>query len=326
MHGQFAHGSAHAERHDDPISIARDGLQRQARALLTLGDRLDDSFLRALALLGSVPGRIVVSGVGKSGQIARGLASTLASTGSPAMFVHAGEANHGDLGMITRGDAVLLLSYSGETEITNMIEYLEEIDVPCVALVGRTTSTLARFADVVLDVSVERELCPHNLAPTSSTVAMLAMGQALAMGLTRARGFGASDFARLHPGGRLGRNMAVCVREVMHAGALPTVSSSQSVRESLFTITRGRLGLALVCDDGELRGIVTDGDLRRAMQRHEDILDVPVVSIMSAEPVWIREDASIREAEQMMQRRKIKALVVKNSDDDVAGIFDIFQA
>jgi arabinose-5-phosphate isomerase len=305
---------------------AREGLAAQAAALLAMSQRLDETFERALTVLGSAHGRIVVTGVGKSGLIGRSLAATLASTGSPAMFVHAGDALHGDLGMITPQDVVLLLSYSGEPkEIVNMLPYLEQRRIPSVALVGRASSTLARFVDVAIDIAVERELCPHNLAPTTSTVAMLSIGNVLAMGLMRRRNFSALDFAQVHPGGHIGHRTASLVRDAMHKRALPIVTSSQSIRDSLFTITRGRLGLALVCDGDELRGIVTDGDLRRAMQRHEDVLDVPVASIMSGAPICIREDAPIWEAEQVMQHRKVKALVVKDSDGDVAGIFDIFQ-
>lgn len=316
-------------RHDSLERIAegaRETIEAQARAVAELATRIDRSYARAVQLMLRTQGHVVVLGVGKSGHIGRKVAATLASTGTPSFFVHPTEAFHGDLGMITEQDAVLLISCSGETEeVVRLLPHLERIGVPIVALVGRTDSTLAQRADVMLDVSVEREACPHNLAPTTSTLAAMAMGDALAVSLMQARSFDQSDFARLHPGGSLGRKLLMRVCDAMHKGDLPIVAPNQTVRESLFTITRGRLGLALVMAKGKLCGIVTDGDLRRGMQRHEDVLSLPICEMMTGEPICVREDALISEAAEIMRLRKIKALVVVDAKGQVTGVVDSFQ-
>lgn len=316
-------------RHDSLERIAdaaRETIQAQARAVADLALRVDRNYARAVQLMLRTQGHVVVLGVGKSGHVGRKVAATLASTGTPSFFVHPTEAFHGDLGMITEHDAVLLISCSGETEeVVRLLPHLERIGVPIVALVGRTDSTLGRRADVMLDVSVEREACPHNLAPTTSTLAAMAMGDALAVSLMHARSFDQSDFARLHPGGSLGRKLLRRVGEAMHRGDLPVVSPSQTVRESLFTITRGRLGLAIVVNRGKLCGIVTDGDLRRAMQRHDDVLSLPVSEMMSAEPICIGEQALLSDAEELMRLHKIKAVVVVDGSGAAVGIVDTFQ-
>jgi arabinose-5-phosphate isomerase len=308
---------------------ARETLTGQARCIADLADRVDDSFGRAVGLMYSTPGHVVITGMGKSGNIGRKIAATLASTGTPSFFLHPAEAFHGDLGMITERDTLLLISYSGETEeVVRLLPHLLRMGTPIISLVGAMDSTLAKAADVAIDVSVTREACPNNLAPTNSTLAAMAMGDALAVSLMRARQFGADDFARLHPGGALGRRLLNRVKDVMHRKELPVVAPTQTVRESLFTITRGRLGLALVVDGGQpggqLRGIVTDGDLRRAMQRHEDVLEVPVSEIMSQHPVTIDEDALLSDAEKLMRRRKIKALVVVDAHGATTGLVEIF--
>jgi arabinose-5-phosphate isomerase len=304
---------------------ARHTFREQAKSIAELADRVDESFGRAIGLMYATPGHVVITGIGKSGIIGRKIAATLASTGTPSFFVHPAEAFHGDLGMITERDTVLLVSYSGETEeVVRLLPHLLRLGAPIISLVGALDSTLARAADVAIDVSVEREACPNNLAPTNSTLAALAMGDALAVSLMRARQFGVDDFARLHPGGVLGRRLLSRVKDVMHRRELPLIAPSQTVRDSLFTITRGRLGLALVIEDGELRGIVTDGDLRRAMQRHEDVLNVPVSDIMSTQPATIGEDALLSDAEKLMRRRKIKALVVVDGEGNPTGLVEIF--
>ncbi len=316
-------------RHDSLERIAeaaRETIQAQARAVAELALRVDRNYARAVQLMLRTQGHVVVLGVGKSGHVGRKVAATLASTGTPSFFVHPTEAFHGDLGMITEHDAVLLLSCSGETEeVVRLLPHLERIGVPIVALVGNKESTLAKRADVMLDVSVEREACPHNLAPTTSTLAAMAMGDALAVSLMQARSFDQSDFARLHPGGSLGRKLLRRVGEAMHKGDLPVVTPSQTVRDSLFTITRGRLGLAVVINRGKLCGIVTDGDLRRAMQRHEDVLSLPVCEMMTAEPICIGEEALLSEAEELMRLHKIKAVVVVDGTGAAVGIVDTFQ-
>ena len=305
---------------------ARETLTDQAQCIADLAARVDESFGRAVGLMYSTPGHVVITGMGKSGNIGRKIAATLASTGTPSFFLHPAEAFHGDLGMITERDTLLLISYSGETEeVVRLLPHLLRMGTPIISLVGALDSTLAKAADVAIDVSVSREACPNNLAPTNSTLAAMAMGDALAVSLMRARQFGADDFARLHPGGTLGRRLLTRVKDVMHRRELPVVSPTQTVRESLFTITRGRLGLALVLDDsGVLRGIVTDGDLRRAMQRYEDVLEVPVSEIMSTHPVTVEENALLSDAEKLMRRRKIKALVVVNAHGVTTGLVEIF--
>jgi arabinose-5-phosphate isomerase len=304
---------------------ARETLTEQSQTIADLAARVDDSFGRAVGLMYSTPGHVVITGMGKSGNIGRKVAATLASTGTPSFFLHPAEAFHGDLGMITERDTLLLISYSGETEeVVRLLPHLLRMGTPIISLVGAMDSTLAKAADVAIDVSVAREACPNNLAPTNSTLAAMAMGDALAVSLMRARQFGADDFARLHPGGSLGRRLLTRVKDVMHRRELPVVAPTQTVRESLFTITRGRLGLALVIEQGVLKGIVTDGDLRRAMQRHEDVLEVPVAEIMSTHPVTIEENALLSDAEKLMRRRKIKALVVINGQGLTTGLVEIF--
>jgi arabinose-5-phosphate isomerase len=304
---------------------ARETLTEQSQCIAEMAARVDDSFGRAVGLMYSTPGHVVITGMGKSGNIGRKVAATLASTGTPSFFLHPAEAFHGDLGMITERDTLLLISYSGETEeVVRLLPHLLRMGTPIISLVGAMDSTLAKAADVAIDVSVAREACPNNLAPTNSTLAAMAMGDALAVSLMRARQFGADDFARLHPGGSLGRRLLTRVKDVMHRRELPVVAPTQTVRESLFTITRGRLGLALVLDHGVLLGIVTDGDLRRAMQRHDDVLEVPVAEIMSTHPVTIDENALLSEAEKLMRRRKIKALVVVNNQGLTTGLVEIF--
>jgi arabinose-5-phosphate isomerase len=305
---------------------ARETFLQQAEAIAAMAQRVDRSFGRAVSLLYATPGHVITMGIGKSGHVARKIAATLASTGTPSFFVHPAEAFHGDLGMVTDRDTVLIFSYSGETEeIVRLLPHLKRVGVSTVALVGCMDSTLARGAHVALDVSVEREVCPNNLAPTNSTLAALAMGDALSVALMRAKQFGAEDFARFHPGGALGKRLLTRVADVMHRGALPFVRLDTTVRESLFTITRGRLGLALVVKGKSLQGIVTDGDLRRSMQKHEDVLDLPVQAIMSPNPVCISEHALLSEAEELMRQRKLKALVVVDSASRPIGIVEIFQ-
>jgi len=298
---------------------------RQASAITALAERVDHRFGRAVGLLHSTPGHVIICGMGKSGLIGRKIASTLASTGTPSFFVHPGEAYHGDLGMITDRDTVVLLSYSGETEeVVRLLPHLDRLGVPTLALVGRVDSTIGRFAQVALDVSVEREACPNNLAPTNSTLTALAMGDALSVALIGVKRFRAEDFARFHPGGALGRRLLTRVKDVMHRGDLPLLAPQQTVRDSLFTMTRGRLGLALVMDDKRLCGILTDGDLRRAMQRHGNVLDLPISEIMTDRPICIGEDALLEDAEEAMKRRKVKALVVLDAQGNVSGLLEIF--
>ncbi|MCA9622675.1 MAG: KpsF/GutQ family sugar-phosphate isomerase [Myxococcales bacterium] len=291
-----------------------------------MAGRLDESFVHAVDALLGVEGHVVVMGVGKSGIIGRKIASTMASTGTPAIFVSAAEAHHGDLGMITARDLVLLLSHSGKTaEVLSLIPHLRRIGVPTIALVGYRDSPLARAADIVLDVSVEREACPANLAPTSSSVAALAMGDALAMSLMKRRRFNARQFADLHPGGRLGSKLHQRVKDVMRTKDLPVVAPDDSVVDSLITITQGRLGLVLVKEGERLRGIVTDGDLRRCLQRQSGRLNgLKVTDIMTPNPITVDEGTLLSDAHELMQLEKITALVVVDRDGSVVGVVQVF--
>jgi len=305
---------------------ARKGLELQADALAKLTERLDASFVRALDILARCRGRIVVCGIGKSGLIGRKLASTFACTGSPSAFLHPAEALHGDLGMLTADDVVLFVCYSGETpEIMRLLPYMHSVAVPSIALVGVVDSTLGRFADVAIDVSVEREACPLNLAPTTSALASLAMGDALALSLMRLRGFSPEDFARFHPGGALGRRFTrVC--DVMYKDELPFVLPTTTVGEALLVMSHGRRGLAIVVDESdELRGIVTDGDLRRALARKPNLLDRAISEIMTPTPVTIPENAPVAEAEERMQSLRLKALIVLNAEGRVSGVIEVFK-
>ena len=307
------------------IDLARQAFRDQAAALEKMARRVDVSFCKAIDVLSAATGRIVFIGLGKSGLVCQKLAATFSSTGSPSVFVHAGEAHHGDLGMISRGDVAILVSYSGETrEVVSLLPYFRDLTVPVVALAGRSDSTLGRSADVLLDVSVASETCPNNLAPTTSSLATMAMGDALAVALARQREFAVRDFSRLHPGGSLGRKTRP-VRDAMRTSNLPLVCATASVGDSLVTMDDGRLGLLLVVTgDQRLVGLVTDGDLRRAMQRHRNLMALPVSAIMTLNPATIRESELVSVAEQRMQQMKLKALVALDHRGRVSGVIDLF--
>ncbi len=309
----------------DVVEHARRVLRQQAAAIEQLATRVDERFADAVALVLATPGRLVICGVGKSGQIGHKLASSLASTGTPAMFVNANEAYHGDLGMITAQDTVVLISYSGETtEVIGLIPHLRALRVPLIGMVGQQRSALARSVDVVLDVSVDREACPNNLAPTSSSLATLALGDALVVALMRARAFTPHDFARNHPGGSLGRQLHTRVRDVMRRRPLPVVAPADTIGDSLMTMTEGRLGMVLVMSGERLVGLVTDGDLRRAMQRTPDVLAAKIVEIMTDNPVTIDEETPLADAHARMTTLKLKALVALGPDGKVSGVVEVF--
>ncbi len=298
------------------LELARTVLRVEAQAIAAMVDRLDKAFLRAVDLLLQCRGRVVVSGVGKSGHIGRKIASTMASTGTPAMFVHAAEAAHGDLGMVTGSDVLVALSYSGETtELLTIVPTLKREGTPLVAITGNEGSSLARHADVHLDVRVDKEACPLNLAPTSSTTAMLALGDALAVACLDARGFGPADFARSHPGGALGRRLLTRVEEVMATGAdVPSVPVTASVMEAIREISRKRLGMTAVLEsDGRVAGIFTDGDLRRLLERGASVRDLAVAEVMTRHPLTIGREALAAEAAQLIEStRRNQLLVVDN--------------
>ena len=304
------------------LSLARKVLQTEAAAVLALVDRLDDKFARAVMLIRHCRGRVIVTGMGKSGIICRKLAATLASTGTPAFFLHPAEAVHGDLGVIQADDVVIALSYSGETEeLRCVLETLKRIGAPLVAMTGELKSTLAQAAEVVLDCRVSEEACPMNLVPTASTTAALAMGDALAMAVLVEKGFKPEDFANLHPGGQLGKKL-MRVQQLMHSGdALPVVQLHTVMREVIYEMSRKGLGMTSVVEkDGRLAGIITDGDLRRKMSTAGNVLDLTAQDVMSPNPVAIPVTTLAVEALAMLEQRKITSIVVIDANKRVEGV------
>jgi arabinose-5-phosphate isomerase len=304
------------------LSLARKVLQTEAAAVLALVDRLDERFVRAVELIRQCKGRVIVTGMGKSGIVCRKIAATLASTGTPAFFLHPAEAVHGDLGVIQADDVVIAMSYSGETEeLTRVLETLKRIGAPLIALTGAVRSTLGQAADVALDCSVSEEACPMNLVPTASTTAALAMGDALAMTVLVEKGFKPEDFANLHPGGKLGKRL-MRVEQLMASGdALPVVQLHTSMKEVIYEMSRKKLGMTSVVEkDGRLAGIITDGDLRRKMGTNATIMDLTAKDVMTANPVAIPHSTMAVEALAMMEQRKITSIVVIDSDRRVEGV------
>lgn len=309
-------------RRQEALGVARQVLDTEAAALRKLAEGLDEQAISlALDALLACRGRIVCTGMGKSGIIARKLAGTLASTGSPALFLHPAEAGHGDLGMIVDGDVVIALSHSGETaELAALLPAVRRMDVTLLCMVGHIDSTLGREADVALHVDIDEEACPLGLAPTASTTAALALGDALAMALLKERGFNSEDFAGLHPRGALGRRL-VRVANVMHTGAqMPTVRDTVSLAVAVDEISSKGLGMTVVNDrGGRCVGVVTDGDLRRLLQRGVD-LQAPVRDCMTADPVRVAPDALATEALRLLEERRITALVVAGEDRRTVGV------
>jgi arabinose-5-phosphate isomerase len=307
------------------VAEARNVFRQQAMAIEALADRIDQGYAEAVEVLYTTVGKVVILGVGKSGLIGRKIAATLASTGTPSFFVQASEAYHGDLGMISQGDSVVLISQSGATdEVIRLMPHLRRLGVPMIGLTGVLDSTLGCGVDVALDVSVAREACPNNLAPTNSTLAALAMGDALAVSLIQRRQFGPSEFAQFHPGGSLGQQL-LTVKEAMRCDDLPMVSPEDSVGDSLMIMSKGRLGLVLVMKDGRLVGLITDGDLRRGMQSHPEMLTGPASDIMTTSPVTIPETTLLVDAHRRMQQMKLKAFVVVDPDGQVSGVVEVFE-
>jgi len=301
-------------------------LRTEAEAVHGLMERIDHNFVRACEYMLDCRGRIVVTGMGKSGHIANKIAATLASTGSPAFFVHPGEASHGDLGMITGGDVVLALSNSGETgEIITILPIIKRLGVPLVAMTGNPESTLAKEADVNIDVSVDKEACPLGLAPTASTTASLAMGDALAVALLETRGFTELDFARSHPGGSLGRRLLLHVADIMHRGEkIPRVGKKATISEALVEMTAKGLGMTAVADEnGAISGIFTDGDLRRTLDKGVDLHNTPVTEVMTPGGVTTRPDRLAAEALKLMEENKINALLVVDDTNRLTGALNM---
>jgi len=301
---------------------ARRTLKIEQQAIAALAERLDDHFDHACELLLACQGRVVVTGMGKSGHIAGKIAATLASTGTPAFFVHPGEAGHGDLGMVTPGDVVLALSNSGETaEVTALLPLLKRLGTPLISMTGRPGSTLARHADAPLNAGVAREACPLDLAPTASTTAALALGDALAVALLETRGFTAEDFARSHPGGSLGKRLLLRVGDLMHEGErLPIVPLGSSLRDALLEITRQGLGFTCVVDERNLLiGVYTDGDLRRTLDQHHDLSSLKVDDVMTRPGKRTTPDVLAAEAVRLMEDNRITALAVVNAEGQPVG-------
>ncbi len=307
--------------------LARAVIDTEARAVTALGDRIDEDFVRACRHMLDCTGRIVVIGMGKSGHIGGKIAATLASTGTPAFFVHPGEASHGDLGMITEHDVVLALSNSGETdEILTILPLIKRLGVPLIALTGNPRSRLAREADVHLNVSVEKEACPLGLAPTASTTATLVMGDALAVSLLESRGFTADDFARSHPGGRLGKRLLLHVADIMHTGeAVPRVAPGATLDAVLVEMTRKGLGLAIVTgEDDRVIGVFTDGDLRRVLDHGRvDVHSLPIDAVMTHPCRTITGERLAAEALQLMDEKRINALPVVDGEGRLIGALNM---
>ncbi len=298
-------------------------VRNEAAAVTQLESRIDQRFAQACHHLLACDGRIVVIGMGKSGHIGSKIAATLASTGSPAFFVHPGEASHGDLGMITAKDVVLAISNSGETsELLTILPLIKRLGVPLITMTGRSDSNLAQQADVNIDVSVTQEACPLNLAPTSSTTASLVMGDALAIALLEARGFTEEDFARAHPGGMLGRRLLLHIGDIMHSGdAMPQVGERASLPEALLEMTNKGLGMTTIVDShGHISGVFTDGDLRRILDSTQEIRDCNIIDVMTSNCQTAQADMLAAEALQILQKRKINALPIVDSREQLIGV------
>lgn len=308
------------------LDVARQAIHTETLALQRLERSLDDSFVAAVETILACSGKVIVTGMGKSGLVGRKIAATLASTGTPSFFLHPGEAFHGDLGMISREDVVVALSYSGETdEILKIVPFIHDNGNRLVAMTGNAESSLAKNADVHLDVSVRAEACILHLAPTSSTTAQIAMGDALAVALMKLRDFTSVDFARLHPGGSLGRRLLMKVENVMRRTNLPVVSMDCSAKDMIHAVSKGGLGLIVICDGDKIEGIVTDGDIRRAMERRgKEFFDIRAIDIATKRPKTIDMKAKLIEAEKLMTHNKVNSLLVTDSDGRLAGIIQIY--
>ncbi|MEY3509798.1 MAG: hypothetical protein RJA56_40 [Pseudomonadota bacterium] len=306
------------------VALAQETLSIEAQALQAMAARVGDEFVQATQLLLACAGRVVVTGMGKSGHVGRKITATLASTGTPAMFMHPAEASHGDLGMITAADVVLAISNSGESEeLTAILPLIKRMGVPMIAMTGRRESALGKHADVVLDTSVDKEACPHNLAPTASTTAQLAMGDALAVSLLDARGFKADDFARSHPGGALGRKLLTLVSDVMRSGdGVPKVSPNANLMVLMKEVSAKGLGACAVVDaQDRILGIFTDGDLRRLIEQGTsgDLRQLTAADVMKTQPRTVRADALAVEAADLMEAHRVTSVLVINADGRLCG-------
>ena len=306
------------------LALARKVLRTEAAAILGLVDRLDERFAQAVVMLRDCTGRVIVTGMGKSGIICRKIAATLSSTGTPAFFLHPAEAIHGDLGMVHRDDVVIALSHSGETgEVLRLLETIRRLGARLIAVTGSPTSTLAQAADLTLDCHVAEEACPLNLVPTASTTAALALGDALAMTLLIEKGFRQEDFANLHPGGKLGKRL-MRVEALMHAGDLaPVVDDRTPMGEVIYEMSRKGMGMTCVVRSGRLAGIITDGDLRRRMIDTPAVLSLLAADVMTSRPVTIERSMLAAQALHVMEQRKITSLIVATPDGVVEGVLHL---
>ncbi|EAW0605933.1 KpsF/GutQ family sugar-phosphate isomerase [Campylobacter lari] len=309
----------------DAIKIAKEVFEIESKTILDLCDNLDENFNKAVDLILSIKGRCVISGMGKSGHIGAKIAATLASTGTPSFFMHPGEALHGDLGMITSEDVLLAISNSGETEeVLKLIPVIKKRKIPLIVMAGNQNSTLAKQADIFINIAVKKEACPLQLAPTSSTTATLAMGDAIAVALMRARKFRPDDFALFHPGGSLGRKLLTRVGDLMVSNNLPIVSPESEFNELVDVMTSGKLGLCIVLENEKLVGIITDGDLRRALRANDKPrFNFKAKEIMSEKPKTIEASAMASEAEELMLKYKIKEIVVTQAEK-IVGIIQLY--
>ena len=310
----------------DVIEVAKKCFQDEADAILNLIPKLDENFTQAIELIINSTGKLIVTGVGKSGHIGAKIASTLASTGTPSFFVNPLDAFHGDLGMFTSGDVVLAISNSGQTdELLRFIPLLTDRKIPIISMSGNPQSLLAKYSTCHLNVAVSKEACPLNLAPTSSTTATLAMGDAIACALMTVRKFKASDFAQFHPGGSLGRRLLSRVKDYLRTSDLPIVPRESKISDVLMQISMAKMGIAVVVEEEQILGTVTDGDIRRAMQRNqEQFFQLTVKDIMSTAPKTILETAKLSQAETIMRKHNIHSLVVVNSAGSLVGVIDTF--
>lgn len=310
----------------DILTLARDTLHKEAEALMHMATELDEQFIGAVDRILACTGKVILTGMGKSGLIGRKIAATLASTGTPSFYLHPGEAFHGDLGMISSEDVVLALSHSGETdEVLKIVPFIHSNGNVLISITSNPESTLAKNSDLHLNACVKEEACILHLAPTTSTTAQLAMGDALAIALMKARDFTAMDFARLHPGGSLGRRLLMTVGNVMRKNDLPIVAPNCGATEMIHRMTRGGLGLIVIVDEGNIVGIVTDGDLRRAMESLQaKFFDINVMDIATRSPKSINKNAKLIDAEKMMTQHKVNSLLVTDDDGELCGVIQIY--
>lgn len=309
----------------EAIKVAREVFEIEAEAIRNLSENLDDNFAKAIKLILNIKGRCIISGMGKSGHIGAKIAATLASTGTPSFFMHPGEALHGDLGMITNEDVLIAISNSGETEeLLKIIPAVKRRQIPLIAMCGNAKSTLAKQAEIFLNIAIKKEACPLQLAPMSSTTATLVMGDAIAAALMKAKNFRPDDFALFHPGGSLGRKLLTKVKDLMVSKKLPIVEPETEFNELVDVMTSGKLGLCIVLEKDELVGIITDGDLRRALKANaKPRFDFKAKEIMSHNPKIIDQEAMATEAEQLMLKHKIKEIVV-GKDGKVVGVIQLY--